>query len=57
MASTNRGYLHCAILKASYNFMVKRAHETRNNQFLFKMFKMRFLRFSKCLKTTRNSPR
>ena len=27
--------LHFAILKSSYNFMAKRAHEERDNKFLF----------------------
>ena len=26
---------HCTIVKALYNFMVKRMHEARDNQFLF----------------------
>ena len=32
---TNHGYLLSAIWKALYNFNVKRAHEARDNQFLF----------------------
>ena len=31
----NHGYLLSAIWKALYNFNVKRAHEARDNQFLF----------------------
>ena len=32
---TNHGYLHCAVLKALYNFKVKRVHEARDNQSFF----------------------
>ena len=32
---TNHGYLRCAILKALYNFKVKRAHEATDNQLIF----------------------
>ena len=32
---TNRGCLHCAILKTLHNFKEKRAHKTRNMQFFF----------------------
>ena len=42
-ASPNRGYLHCAILKALHSFQEKRAIKSRDTQ---------FSRFSKCLKTT-----
>ena len=39
---TNHSYLPCAILKSFYSFIVKRAHEARDNQFLLKCssFKM-----------------
>ena len=45
---TNRGCLHCAILKALRGFQEKRAHKSRDMQFLlqnvqneiFKIFKM-----------------
>ena len=45
---TNRGYLHCAILKALHSFQEKRAHKSRDMQFflqnvpneIFKIFKM-----------------
>ena len=45
---TNRGCLHCAILKALHDFKEKRAHKSRDNQFflgnvqnqIFKIFKM-----------------
>ena len=47
---TNRGYLHCAILKALHGFQEKGAHKSRVCKFFFKMFQMRFSRFSKCLK-------
>ena len=39
---TNQSYLHCVILKAFYNVIVKRFDEARN--FSFKMFKIRFLK-------------
>ena len=31
---TNRGCLHCTILKASHRIKEKRAHKTRDMQFL-----------------------
>ena len=45
---TNRGCLHCAVLKALYNFKEKRAHKARDMQYLlqniqneiFKILKM-----------------
>ena len=45
---TNRGYLHCANLKALHGFREKRAHKSRDMQFflhnvqneIFKIFKM-----------------
>ena len=45
---TNRGYLHCAILKALHGFQEKRAHKSWDMQFfiqnvpdeIFKIFKM-----------------
>ena len=42
---TNHCCLHCAILKAFYNFKVQRAHEASDNQFffpneIFEIFKM-----------------
>ena len=49
---TNRGYLHCAILKALHVFQEKRACKSRDMQFFFKMFQMRFSRSSGCLKIT-----
>ena len=47
-ASPNRGYLHCAILKALHGFQEKRALKLRDMQFflqnvlnkIFKIFKM-----------------
>ena len=48
---TNRGYLHCAFLKAFYDFQEKRVNKSMDMQ-LFPMFQMRFSRFSKCLKKT-----
>ena len=53
---TNRGYLHCAILKALHGFQEKKLASQGICNFFFKMFKMRFSRFSECLKTTSNSP-
>ena len=50
--SLNRRYLHCAILKALHNFQEKGALESRDMQF----FLQNVPRFSKCLKTTWNSP-
>ena len=32
---TNHGYLHCAILKAFYDFTEKRDQKARDSQFLF----------------------
>ena len=32
---TNRGCLHCAILKALHSFIIKRAHKLRDIQFFF----------------------
>ena len=55
-ASPNRGYLHCAILKDLHAFKEKDALRHGTCVFFFKMFQMRFSRFSKCLKTTWNSP-
>ena len=52
---TNCDCLHCAILKALHGFQEEPKGQGICN-FSFKMFKMRFLRFSKCLKTTCNSP-
>ena len=50
---TNHGYLHSAVWKALYNFKIKRAQEARHNQFFFQNIqKMRYLRSSKCIKTT-----
>ena len=49
----NHGCLHCAILKVLYGFKKRRAHKT---DFSLKIFKIRFLRFWKCLKRTSNSP-
>ena len=46
---TNRGCFHSAALKALTRFQEKRA---RICNFSFKMFKLRFSRFSKCLETT-----
>ena len=45
---TNRGYLHCTILKALHGFQEKRAHKLRDMQFflqnvqkeIFKIFRM-----------------
>ena len=54
-AFTNHGYLHSAVWKALYNFKIKGAQKARYiiTNFSFKMFKiMRFLRSSKCSKTT-----
>ena len=31
----SNGYLHSAVWKALYNFMIKRAQEARHNQFFF----------------------
>ena len=53
---TNHGYLHCAILKASYNFKIKKAHEARDNQFLFQNVQNEILRSLKCSKSAWNSP-
>ena len=52
---TNRGCLYCAILKALYGCQEKRAHKSRDIHFSFEIFKIRFSRFSKCLKTIWNS--
>ena len=50
-ASPNRGYLHCAVLKALHGFEKKRALSQGTWSFFFKLFQMRFWRFSKYLKT------
>ena len=34
---TNHGYLHSAVWKSLYNFKIRRAQETRDNQFLFQI--------------------
>ena len=52
-AFPNRGYLHCAILKDLHAFKEK---DHGICVFFFKMFQMRFSRFSKSLKTTWNLP-
>ena len=54
--SSNLGYLHCAILKALYSSRVKRAQEVRVKKYFFNMFKIRYLRSLKCVKTTWNLP-
>ena len=53
---SNHGCLHCAFLKALYGFKGKK-EPTRQViiSFSFKIFKVKFLRFSKCLKTIWNS--
>ena len=51
---TNRGCLHCAIIKALYGFNEKRAHMGRDMQFFLQNFKIRFSRVWKYLKTTWN---
>ena len=53
---TNPGYLHCAILNPLHGFKEKRALKERDMQFFLQNIQMRFSRFSKCLKTTWNSP-
>ena len=58
---TNHGYLCCAIIKLSksfiYDFKGKKWLQGIRSEFSsFKMFKMRFLKSWKCLKTTWNSP-
>ena len=58
-ASTNRGYLHCAILKALHGFQEKRALKSRDMKFflqnapneIFKIFKM----FQSNMKFTRTA--
>lgn len=57
---TENGYLHSAILKDLYNSKLKRVHKAKDQpqeitNSSFKMFIMRFLGFSKCLKTTLES--
>ena len=51
---TNRSHLHCAILKLCT--VLKKKEPTRQElcNFSFKMFKMWFLRFWKCLKTIKH---
>ena len=44
----------CTIVKALHGFKEKRVHKTRHMQ--FRMLKMKFLRFWKCLNTIRNQP-
>ena len=46
--------LYCTSLKSLHGFKEKTAHNT-HAIFSFKMFKVRFSRFWKCLKTTWNS--
>ena len=48
----NRGCLYCAILKVLHDFRKKEPKSQGICNFSFKMFKMRFSRFLKCLKTT-----
>ena len=55
-ASPNRGFLHCAVLKALHSFQEKKEPSSQTIcKFFFKMFCIRFSLFSKCLKTTWNS--
>ena len=50
---TNHGYLHSAVWKSLYNFKIKEPRRQEITNFSFKLFKtMRFLRSSKCWKTT-----
>ena len=49
---TNRGCLNCDILKALHGFQEKSSQVKNYEIFFFKMFQMRFLRYSNCLKTT-----
>ena len=49
---TNRGHLHCAVVKPLHRFQEKKLTNQGIRNFCFKMFRMRFSRFSKCLKTT-----
>ena len=51
-AFPNRGYLHCAFLKALHGFQEKRALSQGICNFFLKVFQMRFSRFSECLKRT-----
>ena len=49
---TNRACLNCDILKALHGFQEKSSQVKNYEIFFFKMFQMRFLRYSNCLKTT-----
>ena len=49
---TNHVYVHCAIPKSLYNFMVKRAHEARDSQFLFQNVQNKIFEIFKMLKKT-----
>ena len=53
---TNCGYLYCVILKALHGFQEVRALKSGDVEFFFKMFQMRFSKFSKFFRTTWNSP-
>ena len=48
--------MHCAILKALHDFQEKRVHKSRGKQFFFQNVQNEISRFSRCLKTTWNSP-
>ena len=52
---TNRGCLYCAILKVYTVSTKKESTSPGISNFSFEIIKMRFSRFSKCLKTTSNS--
>ena len=49
---TNRGYLHCAFLKAFYGFQEKRVDKSMDMQFFLRNVPSEISRFSKCLKKT-----
>ena len=57
-AFPNHGYLHCAILKALHVMRFRKKETLIQGicNFFFKLSQMRFSRFSKCFKTTWNSP-
>ena len=47
---TNRGCLHCAILKALHSFQEKRAHKSRDKQFFFQDVQNKIFKISKMFK-------
>ena len=56
---TNRDCLQCAILKVLHGVQEKKSPNVKGYaifSIFFKIFQMRFSKFSKCLKTTLNSP-